>query len=751
MKDGGKTKEELIKERKFLREDREKSVFKNISEYKEVAKRLKDSEVKYRTIFENTCTATMIIEEDRIISMANTQCEKLSGYSKEEVENKMKWTNFVIPEDLERMKKYHIARRKAGGKSPTEYEFHLKDKKGNIRDIFLKIGMIPNTKKSIVSLVDITERKKLERELKTIKSAIASSINANAIALADLKGNLTYVNSFFLKMWGYEKDKEVLGQSVIKFWLNAEDAEKIVKNLFDKGSSMGELVGKRKDGSIFYVQLSASMVTDKSGKPINMVGSFINITERKQEKEDLSRNLEREQILGDIVRNTPIAIAFGCTDGRLENCNAAFSELTGYSIEELKGISWNEVLAPAKQSEVEAGQLRKLTPTEKSVRYEKEYIRKNGRIVPIELVVTAKFDAEDNLVYYIAFVLDITKRKKAEQNMKSIKNELQMIMDSVPAIIFYKDTEGRIIRANKTYAYLLKMSVKDMVGKTTEELFPREQAENMRKGDQEVIISGKPKRNIIQPYDTPEGTRWAITDKMPYKDKEGKVTGVIGLAKDITVQRKSEEELQQSYERLKKTMDATIETVSKIVEVKDPYTAGHQLRVSQLTTAIAKELNLSPDKIEGIRIASLIHDIGKISIPTEILSKSTTLTDIEFSLIKEHSRIGYDILKAIDFSYPVAQIVLQHHEKINGSGYPGRLKGNEILLEAKIIGVADVVEAMSSHRPYRPALGIDKALKEISQNKGTLYDSKVVEACVKLFRKKGFEFGQGKEKNLAEK
>ena len=187
-------------------------------------------------------------------------------------------------------------------------------------------------------------------------------------------------------------------------------------------------------------------------------------------------------------------------------------------------------------------------------------------------------------------------------------------------------------------------------------------------------------------------------------------------------------------------MDAVIDTMSNIIEAKDPYTAGHQQRVSQLAMAIAKELNLSQNKIEGIRIASLIHDIGKIGLPTEILSKPTKLSDMEFDLIKGHSQIGYDILKSIEFHWPIAQIVLQHHEKVNGSGYPGGLKGDEILLEAKIICVADVVEAMSSHRPYRPALGIDKALKEISQNKGILYDPKVVDMCIKLFKEKSFKF-----------
>ena len=205
------------------------------------------------------------------------------------------------------------------------------------------------------------------------------------------------------------------------------------------------------------------------------------------------------------------------------------------------------------------------------------------------------------------------------------------------------------------------------------------------------------------------------------------------LKEDIAIRKQSEE-------RLKKNMDATIETMSRIIEAKDPYTSGHQHRVCQLAVSLAQELGLSPDKIEGIRIASLIHDIGKIGLPAEILSKPTKLADIEFSLIKGHSQAGSDILKAIDFSYPVANIVLQHHERINGSGYPNGLRADEILLEARILGVADVVEAMSSHRPYRPALGIDKALEEISQNRGILYDPEVVDACLKLFREKGFKF-----------
>lgn len=224
------------------------------------------------------------------------------------------------------------------------------------------------------------------------------------------------------------------------------------------------------------------------------------------------------------------------------------------------------------------------------------------------------------------------------------------------------------------------------------------------------------------------------------KGIDGEPIGFVTVIRNITKRKQAEQKLKQSYKKLRKTMGATINTISKIIETRDPYTAGHQLKVSKLATTIAQEMKLPQDKIEGIRIASLVHDIGKVSIPAEILSKPTKLNEIEYNLIKDHSQIGYDIIKTVDFPWPVAQIVFQHHERINGSGYPQGLKGDDILLEARIMGVADVVEAMSSHRPYRAALGTDKALEEIYQNKGILYDPEVVDACIKLFKEKGFKF-----------
>ena len=199
-------------------------------------------------------------------------------------------------------------------------------------------------------------------------------------------------------------------------------------------------------------------------------------------------------------------------------------------------------------------------------------------------------------------------------------------------------------------------------------------------------------------------------------------------------------DLEESEKQVKHLFDDVIISIGKITEIKDPYTAGHQQRISKLSVAIAHELDLPKDKIEGIRIASLLHDVGKICIPTDTLNKPTKLSEIEYSLIRIHPQAGYDILKLIDFSHPVARIVLQHHERLNGSGYPQGLKSEDILLEAKIIGVADVVGAMSSSRPYRLAFPIDETLEEISKNKGILYDPEVVDTCLMLFKEKGFKF-----------
>ena len=218
---------------------------------------------------------------------------------------------------------------------------------------------------------------------------------------------------------------------------------------------------------------------------------------------------------------------------------------------------------------------------------------------------------------------------------------------------------------------------------------------------------------------------------------EGK-PATLNYITDITEREKAEKERRKGIDRLRKALGATIQAIAVTVETRDPYTAGHQRRVADLSRAIAAEMGLDSNLVDGIRLAGVIHDLGKIAIPAEILSKPSRLSEIEYKLIKTHSRAGYDILKDIEFPWPVACIVLQHHERIDGSGYPEALKGDEILIEARIIAVADVVEAIASPRPYQPGLGIEKALKEIIQKKGILYDPSAVDACLKLFNEKNY-------------
>jgi len=244
-----------------------------------------------------------------------------------------------------------------------------------------------------------------------------------------------------------------------------------------------------------------------------------------------------------------------------------------------------------------------------------------------------------------------------------------------------------------------------------------------------------PRLYIIQKSGNPLPIDYKISAR---RDNRGGSLGTVMVFRDITERVFSEDKLKETLAYLRRAMGGIIEAMDRTVESRDPYTAGHQRRVSDLARNMAEHMGLSADKIEGIRMAGMIHDLGKISIPAEILSKPARLTPVEFNLVKSHVQIGYDILKTIDFPWPVAAIVYEHHERMDGSGYPRGLTGDNISMAGRLIAVADVVEAMASHRPYRASLGIEKALDEIRNMSGTLYDSDAVKCCISLFRDKNY-------------
>ncbi|MCX8021217.1 MAG: transporter substrate-binding domain-containing protein [Syntrophorhabdaceae bacterium] len=332
-------------------------------------------------------------------------------------------------------------------------------------------------------------------------------------------------------------------------------------------------------------------------------------------------------------------------------------------------------------------------------------------------------------------------RKKSEALAVSEEKYRSIFENSVEGI--YRTTrDGRFITVNpamvRIFGYTSREEMIEGVKDIAEDLY-------IYPEERKTLIDTLEYQGVVMGFEFRSKRRdgeviWVSTNCRTVKDRDGNIIYYEGIVEDITARKKAELSLKDYMGKLQRSLNGTIQTLSTTVEVRDPYTAGHQRRVSMLARLIAQDLHLPRETIEAITMAGSIHDLGKISVPAEILTKPTKLMDLEVRLIMTHPQAGYDILKDVDLLYPVADIVLQHHERLDGSGYPKGLKGNEILFESMIITVADVVEAISTHRPYRAALGIDVALSEIEKNKGILYDERVVDTCVRLFREKGFKF-----------
>jgi PAS domain S-box-containing protein len=288
--------------------------------------------------------------------------------------------------------------------------------------------------------------------------------------------------------------------------------------------------------------------------------------------------------------------------------------------------------------------------------------------------------------------------------------------------------------------------VQKMTGYREDELLGRKAIDYVHPDDREEVWkrvvdfleTGQPSPFEYRIITRDGKVRWIVASVSPVYHNGKKA--IFGNVLDITERKQAAEDLSQSLGRLRKTMESTVQAISLIVETRDPYTSGHQEQVARICCAIGQDMGLQEERLKGLHMSAVIHDLGKIYIPAEILSKPGRLSDMETQMMKMHPEQGYHILKTIEFPYPVAEIVYQHHERMNGSGYPRGLTGKDILLEAKILGVGDVLDAMAAHRPYRAAVGIDQATLEISQNRGFLYDPVVVDVCLKLLWERGFPF-----------
>ena len=339
-----------------------------------------------------------------------------------------------------------------------------------------------------------------------------------------------------------------------------------------------------------------------------------------------------------------------------------------------------------------------------------------------------------------------SKNSNSNQNFKDcIENNklLTDILESSSSVsIIATDLKQNILYWNSGAENIFGFQASEVVGKKRINiLYDGTEANRNALLAKELILSTRKGTECELKQKTKSGKKlWSRMKLTPRFDDEGNIIGILGIGVDITQYKDSEHHLRETFKKLKKTLTGIIYATELIIETRDPYTAGHQRRVALLAKAIAENMNLPEQQVEGIYMVGMIHDVGKISIPAEILSMPRRLTPAEYNLIKNHPQAGYDILKNIDFPWPIADIILQHHERIDGAGYPKGLIDKEIMLEAKIIMVADVVEAMASHRPYRAAFGLEKALDEIKQNSDILYDADVVEACINVFEKNNFDF-----------
>lgn len=470
-----------------------------------------------------------------------------------------------------------------------------------------------------------------------------------------------------------------------------------------------------------------------------------------QEKKQISLQYETNLAL-DSIKFSQLANALPqivwATTAAGENIffNDEWYLYTGMSHEESMGHGWNKPFHPDDQQIAwNAWQNAVVNNSEYSLecrlrRFDGEYCWWLIRGIPA-------FNSERKIDKWFGTCTDINDLKSSADAEKATQAKLMAAIDSMSDAIFISDLEGNFINFNKAFATFHKFKSKEDCAKTLNEyplfldvFLPDGTLARLDQWAVPSALRGETAFDAeftLKRKDT--GESWIGSyNYAPIRNDAGEITGSVVVARDITKKKEAENELRSYLHRLEVAMEDTIYVLSRAVDMRDPYTSGHQQRVGILAQEIAKKLGMSDKDAHDLNLIGLIHDVGKIGVPAEILSKPSRLSEAEMNLVKTHVTIGYDILKNVNFIVPVAEIVREHHERLDGSGYPQGLKGDQILMEARIIAVADVVEAMSTHRPYRQALGIEAALAEIEAGRGTKFDPRVVDACLELFRRDGY-------------
>ena len=442
--------------------------------------------------------------------------------------------------------------------------------------------------------------------------------------------------------------------------------------------------------------------------------------------------LQAEPFLAALVNASDDAILGTTPAGKVVFWNTSSERLFGYSTTEVLGTDLHLVFPPDQRAEITRLLVRARRGETVQDRHT-EWDRKEGTPIAVSVTTSPVLGPEGDVVGISMLAHDLTERvrnmeerRQSDRRAAETLSLLETLQATAPVGLGFVDREFRIIRINEMLATINGSSVQDQVGRTVAEVIPTiwPHVEAIYK---RVLDTGESFVNVEVSGETaaePGYLHHWLANYYPVS-VDADIIGVGLVVVDIT-ERKHAEQMREDLTK------GAVDAIAATAEARDPYTAGHQRRVADIAVAIASELGLPPDEVEGIRIAATIHDIGKVSVPVEILVRPGKLRASEWEMIKDHSRTGYEIIAELAFPQPVAKMVLQHHERCDGSGYPDALHGNDILLGARIIAVADTVEAMSSHRPYRAALGLQAALDEIKRGRGSLFDPHVVDACLDL-------------------
>lgn len=416
-------------------------------------------------------------------------------------------------------------------------------------------------------------------------------------------------------------------------------------------------------------------------------------------------------------------------DSKTITANSGLAKILGYPLEkESINVKFADLFLKTTDKEV----FFKLLKQNKTIKsFEVALKKRDGQTLWVTITAQLIHSANKKECWIEGVLYDISAQRKNITKLAMERNFFENLLDNIPDAVYFKDRDNRIIKVNSFYLQGSKFKKEELIGKTDFDFFPPAQAKDMFEDDNRVLNTGKPVVGKIEKTLLSDG-QWnqVITTKIPMRDGSGKIIGTMGITRDMTAYANLEQQ------RINMMVSA-LKVLSKALEMRDPYTFSHTRHVANIAASIAKALNWDENRILAIRLAGELHDLGKISIPLDILNKPGKLNTLEYNLIQEHVENCHNLIKDIKFPFPLTDIIYQHHERLDGTGYPQKLKGENILIEAKILAVSDVLEAMTHYRPYRAALGLNKACEELEKGKGTKYDGKIVDILFDLIEANG--------------